>query len=104
MDEERLKIALFSEADPDYTDMGLLDLVYRGNEMEVHQYLLEQLKKLPEDQMWYGEAFMERVLQGKKEEEMESLVKKFSEIRFEQSRAEELKRIINEFIALAKSE
>jgi len=98
----RLKKALFDTSQPGYADMGLIDLVYRGNEEVVHKYLLTSLKNLPAEQMWFGNFYMERLLQRKSNPQMEALVESFSKKFFDRADEKELKNIIQEFVALAE--
>jgi len=98
----RLKKALFATSQPGYADMGLIDLVYRGNEEEVHKYLLTSLKNLTDEQMWFGNFYMERLLQMKSTPQMEALVECFSKKFYDRADEKELKNIIQEFVALAE--
>ena len=98
----RLKKALFDTSLPGYADMGLIDLVYRSNEAEVHGFLLRSLKNLSGEQMWFGNFYMERLLQRKSSPQMEALVECFSKKFYDRAEERELKNIIQEFVALAE--
>ena len=99
---ERLKTALFNTAEAGYANLGLIDLVYRGNEKEVHAFVVELLKRLPDHGLFMASEYMERVLRLKSTAEMEQLVQEFSTKRFETRDQGELRTIVRAFVALAE--
>lgn len=99
---ERLKTALFETAKAGYADFGLIDLVYRGNEKEVHDFVLNSLRQLPDNGLFMASEYMERILRRKSTPGMEALVERFESKRFETRDQGELKTIVQEFIALAE--
>lgn len=100
---ERLKAALLNTAEAGYADLGLIDLVYRGNEKEVHGFLLNFLRRLPDSRVFTASEYMERILQRKSTPGMEALVEEFSAKQFETGNQGRLKTIVREFIALAEA-
>src|SRR5690606_34227904 len=97
----RLKDALFRAETAAAVDLGLIDLVYRGNENEVHAFLLKHLRTLPDEYLWYAGFFMDRVMQGKKTKEMERVSERFSEVQFQYDDQKELRALIDRFVGLA---
>lgn len=96
--KQRLKTALLNTTELGYGDFGLVDLVYVGNEDEIYQYLLSGLKKLPDDRMWMAEDYMMRLLYRKNSPELENLLNEYSDKRFDDDKARELKSIVSSFI------
>lgn len=99
---QRLRTALMETGDPHYFDFGLVDLVYPFHEAEVRSFLLKGLKNLSDQQLWFADEFMRRLAYGKQSEEMDRLVKNFSEKQFERNADKELKKLVGDFIVLAE--
>jgi hypothetical protein len=59
---DRLKNVLFENDQPGYADIGLIDLVYVGNEQAVDQYMLNALKQLSDYSLFLASEYMERLL------------------------------------------
>lgn len=97
--KERLKISLLTTSDHEYADMGLVDLVYAGNEIEIFQYLLQGLKNLSENQLWLADEYMQRLLYRTSTPQLKELEKKFSNLQYKRDSEEQLEDIVHEFIA-----
>jgi hypothetical protein len=98
--KQRLKDALLATTVAGYSDFGLVDLVYLGNEEVVSRYLLEGLKKLPKDQLWYAGEYMKRLNYARNSQQLDTLITSFEEKQYALDRDDELKTIVQEFIAL----
>lgn len=96
----RLKKALELSYETSYYDFGLSDLIYLDNQEEINSILLEKLKKLDSKSYWFASDFMVRLKHLKDNAEMESLLKKQSEIEYSYNNESERKKIIDEFVAL----
>lgn len=95
----RLKNALLSSVRFDYTDFGLLDLVYDDNPKEIDALLLDKLKKLEKEDYWYASDFMKRLAHLKDSAEMQNLLERQNEIELRYNNDTERKKIIDDFIA-----
>lgn len=98
--KQRLKNALLATTVAGYSDFGLVDLVYLGNEEVVSRYLLDGLKKLPTDQLWYAGEYMKRLNYAKNSQQLNTLITSFEEKQYALDKDDELKTIVQEFIAL----
>lgn len=98
--KQRLKNALLATTAVGYSDFGLVDLVYLGNEEAVSRYLLDGLKKLPEEHLWYAGEYMKRLNYALNSQQLDTLISSFEEKQFESDKEGELKTIVQEFIAL----
>ena len=98
--KQRLRNALLATTVKGYSDFGLVDLVYLGNEEVVSRYLLDGLKKLPQEHLWYAGEYMKRLNYTRGSQQLDTLIASFEEKQFEQGKADELKTIVQEFIAL----
>ena len=99
---DRLASALFATERPGYADLGLIDLVYRGNETKVDALLLETLKELPDKSLFLANEYMERIVRRKHTPRLEQLVEEFSSKQFTARDQAELKKIVQEFVAVAE--
>ncbi len=100
--KQRLKDAILHGDSQQYANFGIVDLVYAGNEEEVYEYLLKSLKSLPENSAWLAGEYMTRLQLRKNNEKMDKLIAEFESVVYELNEAEEMKRIISEFIAVAE--
>jgi hypothetical protein len=98
--KQRLKNALLATTEVGYSDFGLVDLVYLGNEEAVSRFLLDGLKKLPAQHLWYAGEYMKRLNYTRNSEQLDTLISSFEEKQFESDKEDELKTIVQEFIAL----
>lgn len=98
--KQRLKNALLATTEVGYSDFGLVDLVYLGNEESVGRYLLNGLKKLPVQHLWYAGEYMKRLNYTRNSQQLDTLISSFEEKQFELDKEDELKTIVQEFIAL----
>jgi hypothetical protein len=98
--KQRLKYALLTTTVVGYSDFGLVDLVYLGNEEAVSRYLLDGLKKLPVEHLWYAGEYMKRLNYTLNSQELDALIASFEEKQFASDKEAELKTIVQEFIAL----
>jgi hypothetical protein len=98
--KQRLKNALLATTVTGYSDFGLVDLVYLGNEEEVSRYLLDGLKKLSEDHLWYAGEYMRRLNYARNSQQLDTLITSFEEKQYALDKDDELKSIVQEFIAL----
>jgi hypothetical protein len=98
--KQRLKNALLATTQVGYSDFGLVDLVYLGNEEAVSRFLLDGLKKLPAQHLWYAGEYMKRLNYTRNSQQLDTLISSFEEKQFEQDKQDELKTIVQEFIAL----
>jgi hypothetical protein len=81
-DKSRLRAALLSEDTLTYDDMGLVDLVYMGAKDEIYQRLLENLQQCSNNNCWYAEQFMERLLQANHTAELAQIVNEYTDIKY----------------------
>lgn len=98
--KQRLKNALLATTVVGYSDFGLVDLVYLGNEEAVSRYLLDGLKKLPEDHLWYAGEYMKRLNYTRNSQQLDTLITSFEKKQYALDKDDELKSIVQEFIAL----
>jgi hypothetical protein len=96
----RLKIALLSTTDNDYVDFGLVDLVYLGNEEEIFNYLLNGLRNVGEDKLWYADEYMKRLSNYKTSPTIEKFIQDYDERKYSLDKADagKLQAIIKNFI------
>jgi hypothetical protein len=96
----RLKTALFAENKVGYVDFGLVDLVYVGNEKEVHRYLLTSLKNISRSEYYIANVFMDRLKLLTNDPKLDDLTKRYDAVCWEPEKDAEKKKIIAEFVAL----
>ena len=94
----RLKKALLNTNGT--VDFGLVDLVYKNNEIEIDKFLLTRLKNLKEDDYWIAEDFMYILKHKNTSNEMNKVLKEFKKLRFEYDKIDELGKTIQKFIKL----
>jgi hypothetical protein len=99
---QRLKAALFSSGESEHVDLGLIDLVYRGNEKEVFDFLLNKLKQVRDEGLWIAGEYMGKLLLFKSTSDLEKLVEEFDSKRFETNDKTKLKKMVQEFVALVE--
>lgn len=99
---DRLATVLFATESPGYADLGLIDLVYRGNEAKVHAFLLKTLKELPETSLFIANEYMVRIIRRNHSPRLEQLVKDYSSKQFTTRDQTELKKMVQEFVAVAE--
>lgn len=99
---DRLATALFATESPGYADLGLIDLVYRENETKVHALLVKTLKELPENSLFFANEYMERIIRRDHTPRLERLAKEFSSKQFSVEDQTKLKKIVEEFVAVAE--
>jgi hypothetical protein len=97
--KSRLKKALLEDNDEIHIDFGLVDIVYVGNEKEIHSLLLNALKKLTENQLYFADNYMDRLLLLTNDPELIKLRDAFQEIQFERNKGNEQVKLVNTFIA-----
>jgi len=97
---QRLKTALLQGDQTDYTDFGLADLVYPGNEQEIDKFLIAKLKALPDNAYWYIDGYFNRLKHLNYSAEMETLLKDFDKIAYGHKDKENRRQAINKFLAL----
>ncbi|HYC84212.1 MAG TPA: hypothetical protein VEB86_03280 [Chryseosolibacter sp.] len=102
--KDRLKAALFANQEATYSDLGLVDVVFPEHPEEVHVYLLKTLKQMKPEQLWYADEYMRRVLYTINGPALDRLIEQFSEKRFDHAKRDELRSIVNEFVALVEAE
>lgn len=95
----RLKKVLLEDKDETYVDMGLADLLYVGNEKEIHTLLLNALKKMPQSHLYFADSYMDRLLLLTNDPDLIKLRDRFKEIQFESNKESQQIRIVNSFIA-----
>lgn len=99
---DRLATALFATESAGYADLGLIDLVYRENETKVHALLVKTLKELPENSLFFANEYMERIIRRDHTPRLERLAKEFSSKQFSVEDQTKLKKIVEEFVAVAE--
>lgn len=101
--QKRLYQALLNTGELYYSDFGLIDMVYKGNEMAIDALLLRNLKALREDDYWIAEKYLERLRYHNLTAEMRKIMEQFealrNDINFYDKKAE-IKAIIDTFIKL----
>jgi hypothetical protein len=98
--KQRLMNALLATTVAGYSDFGLVDLVYLGNEEVVSRYLLDGLKRLSDDHLWYAGEYMKRLNYTRNSQQLDTLISSFEEKQVALAKEDELKTIVQEFIAL----
>ncbi|HEY0741656.1 MAG TPA: hypothetical protein VGD40_09340 [Chryseosolibacter sp.] len=96
----RLKTALFAAKNAESVDLGLADLVYVGNEKEVHSYLLTALKNISGSGYYFVGALMDRLKLLTNDPHLDKLMKRYDAICWEHGKEAEKKKIIAEFVAV----
>ena len=96
----RYKKVLFTSNE--LPEFNAVDLVYKDNESEVDDFLLDKLKKIKEEHYWVANEFMKRLKHKNDPCEMSDLLKKFNELQFDKNKRKELKEIIEKFISLVE--
>lgn len=97
---ERLKMALFSN--PRHPDLGLVDMIYPGNESEVFNLLLTNLKDISKDNCWFADSYMSRILLYKRSGKAEAIFAEYSDIQFEQKEEQQMS-LIAKFVKEVES-
>jgi hypothetical protein len=97
---DRLRTSLFSN--PDHPDLGLVDILYVGNQGEVFSLLLKNLKEIRTDNYWMASSYMSRILLCKHSERLENIFNDFSDIQFDDD-DQKKKIMIESFIAEAEA-
>jgi hypothetical protein len=100
----RLKAAFFADKNPEYVDLGLADLVYVGNEKEVHSYLLTALKNISDKGSYFVSALMERLKLLTNDPDLDDLMKRYDALCWERGKEAEEKKIIAKFVAVLESQ
>lgn len=98
----RLKKAYLSSTQSAYYDFNLSDLIYDENKLEIDSILLERLRKLPEEDYYYASDYILRLKHKNTSQEMETLLKKYYEVQFENQKTEERNKIVVEFITMVE--
>lgn len=98
--KERLKKVLLQENNVEYVDLGLADLVYVGNEREVHQLLLYALKDMKTDYLFFADSYMERLILLSNDPKLKKLLEDFNKISFDLEKEKEKRKIIEQFVAI----
>lgn len=98
--KERITTALFNTDTISYDDFGLVDLVYKGNEVQIEEFLINRLKTLSEDDFWFADDFMRRLKYRNSSKEMEAILKEYNKLQYEYDKKDELKKLIDKFIIL----
>ncbi|NNT72411.1 hypothetical protein HKT18_09315 [Flavobacterium sp. IMCC34852] len=102
--KERLKTALIKSADQSYLDLGLVDLVYEGNENEIDALMLKNLKALvDEDYNWFASDYMQRLVHLNNSDEANKLIKDFDDVIMDYDKDKKGKAIILKFISLIEN-
>ncbi len=95
---ERLKNVLLNN-DEDI-DFGIVDVVYITNEIMIEEFLLTKLKNLKEEEYWIATDLMQRLIHKNVGDEMNEILEKFEEIRFDGDNIAELEKLVKKFIDL----
>lgn len=104
--KERLKIALIKSADHSNLDLGLIDLVYKGNEDEIDVLMIKSLKAIVDDEYnWTAQDYMERLVHLNNSDETIKLIKDFENVMMdpEYDKDKKAKGIILKFISLIEN-
>jgi hypothetical protein len=96
----RLKHALFAEKEKGFVDLGLVDLVYVGNEKEVHLYLLDALKNISGSGYYFAKSLMERLKLLTNEPELDDLIKKYEAVCWDMAKDNDKKKKEIIFVSL----
>jgi len=95
---ERLKNVLLNN-DKDI-DFGIVDVVYITNEIMIEEFLLTKLKNLKKEEYWIAIDLMQRLKHKNVGDEMNEILEKFEEIRFDGDNIAELEKLVKKFIDL----
>jgi predicted transcriptional regulator len=98
--KNRYKKVLFTSNE--LPEFNAVDLVYKDNESEVDDFLLDKLKKIKEEHFWIANEFMKRLKHKNEPAKMSDLLKKFNELQFDKNKRKELKEVIDTFISLVE--
>lgn len=106
--KQRLKVALIKSASISYVDLGLVDLVYLGNEDEVDGLMLNQLKVILDDtDYWTVLDYMKRLAHLNKSESVNSCITEMSkyldDYLMTNEKEAEMKATKKKFIALVEN-
>lgn len=96
--KERLKKALLTSNE--MVDFGLVDLVYKNNEVLIDDFLFGKLKALKEDDYWIADEFMNRLKHKNNSVEMMKVLEEYEKLRFEYDKKDQLAKTIEQFIKL----
>lgn len=94
----KLKTALLTDTDSQYTNFGLVDLVYAGNEEEVFNYMLARLELVGESQLWFADGFMKRLVLYKPSDQLNKIIEKFDEKLYDDRDPKQLLSLIDNFV------
>jgi hypothetical protein len=97
---ERLKQTLLTEKEMGNVDFGLVDLVYVGNEKEIHEYLLNALKNISGSGYYFAIGLMERLKLLTNDPALDKLIEKYDAICWDVKKEDTKKEIIAEFVTL----
>lgn len=86
----------------DVPDFGIVDLVYKGNEVEMEMFLINKLKALSKEHYWVADDFMDRLKHRNNTAQMTSTLQAYEKIRFDYDKESELKELIDKFIQLVE--
>lgn len=101
--QKRLYQAVLGSGELYYSDFGLIDLVYKGNEAAIDALLLRNLKALKEDDYWIAEKYLERLRYRNLTAEMRKTMEQFEALKNDMNfynKKAEIKVIIDAFIKL----
>lgn len=98
--KSRLKKAYLDSLNEKYYDFDLSDLLYFDNKKEIDSILISKLKNLPKEEYYYASEYILRISQNIQSIEIENLLKKYYEVRFEPNKTEERDLIISKLIEL----
>lgn len=104
--KERLKIALIKSADHSNLDLGLIDLVYKGNEDVIDALMIKSLKSIIDDEYnWIAQDYMERLVHLNNSDEANKLIKDFENVMMdsEYDKEKKAKGVILKFISLIEN-
>lgn len=73
----RLKKALFATQSLQYTDLGLIDLIYPRQPEEVYALLIQSFRNINEDDYWIAPEFMKRMMLYKSSARLQELAGDF---------------------------
>ncbi len=96
--KERLKSVLLNLNG--YVDFELVDLVYKGNEEEIDNFILQKLKSLNNSDCIYIGSYLYSLKHRNKSKEMDDVMEQFNKFMIECDNPTELKKTIEKFIQL----
>lgn len=103
--KERLKIALIKSEEQSYLDLGLVDLVYEGNEAEIDALMIKSLKaSAEEDYNWFAQDYMRRLVHLNNSDETNKLIDDFDDVILDYDKEKKGKEIILKFISLIEKQ